>query len=206
MGPLFGSRFLIPRLASFRLQHPDIALALHQGQHITQAQQLGTDVAIDWGHGGPDTGEWPGLHAERLLGVAYVPVLSPLLAQQWGPLHTVADLAKLPIVHQQTKDDWNAWFALCGYPHPTLAQETVMADSNMAMQAAVDGHGVALGALAMVQTDLQAGRLVCPFPTALRPAQAYFMVTRPNVSNTPAVQALCAWLLRQASDAVKGGA
>ena len=199
VGPLFGSRFLIPRLASFRAAHPDIELALHQGQHITQAQQLDTDVAIDWGQGGPS--EWPGLDAQRLLEVAYVPVLSPALLRQGGPLPTVADLAKLPIVHQQNKDDWHAWFALNGHPNPSLAQETVMADSNMAMQAAVDGHGVALGALAMVQGDLDAGRLVCPFATPLRPAQAYFLISHSGARKAPAVRALCDWLLSQAAAA-----
>ena len=199
VGPLFGSRFLIPRLASFRAAHPDIELALHQGQHITQAQQLDTDVAIDWGQGEPS--EWPGLDAQRLLDVAYVPVLSPALLRQSGPLATVADLARLPIVHQQNKDDWHAWFALNGHPKPNLAQETVMADSNMAMQAAVDGHGVALGALAMVQGDLDAGRLVSPFPIPLRPAQAYFLISRCGARKAPAVRALCDWLLAQAADA-----
>jgi LysR family glycine cleavage system transcriptional activator len=160
---------------------------------------LDTDVAIDWGQGGPT--EWPGLDAQRLLEVAYVPVLSPALLKERGPLKTASDLAQLPIVHQQTKDDWHAWFALNGQPAISLAQETVMADSNMAMQAAVDGHGVALGALAMVQSDLDAGRLVCPFHTPLRPGQAYFLLSHSGARKAPAVQALWDWLLAQSADA-----
>lgn len=201
VGPLFGSRFLSPRLAAFRAAHPDIALSLHHGQHINQPQQLTTDLAIDWGGGESGLGDWAGLHARRLLEVAYVPVMSPALLGQFAALETVADLAELPLVHQQNRDDWNAWFALCGNPNPVLARETVMADSNMAMQAAIDGHGVALGALPMVQADLQAGRLVCPFPAQLHPAQAYFLITQPQARVRPAVESVCAWLLAQATNA-----
>lgn len=204
VGPLFGSRFLVPRLAEFRAAHPDIALSLHHGQHITQAQQLNTDIAIDWGAGETgvnNAGDWTGLRAQRLLEVTYAPVMSPALAAQVPAIQSVADLAGLPLLHQQNRDDWNAWFALCGHPKPMPKRETVMADSNMAMQAALDGHGVALGPLPMVQADLLTGRLVCPFAQRLRPAQAYFLITQPQVRERPAVAAVCAWLLQQAASA-----
>jgi len=48
---------------------------------------------------------------------------------------------------------------------------------------------------------LDAGRLVCPFATPLRPAQAYFLISHSGARKAPAVRALCDWLLSQAAAA-----
>lgn len=48
-GPIFASRWLIPRLNRFRRQHPDIELVLHHGSRISVAENMNADAAVDWG-------------------------------------------------------------------------------------------------------------------------------------------------------------
>ncbi|MEY3124196.1 MAG: transcriptional regulator GcvA, partial [Pseudomonadota bacterium] len=81
VGPLFGARWLAPRLGHWYAQHPQYVLALHQAEPIRHAHQLQTTAAIAWGDG-----HWPGLHAQRLLDCWFAPVLSPALLEKHAGL------------------------------------------------------------------------------------------------------------------------
>lgn len=194
VGPLFGTRWLTPRLGHWYARHPQIALALRQGEPIHQAAQLTTTAAVAWGDG-----QWPGLRAQRLLDCRFAPVLSPALLQRMGGLGGPADLARYPALHQQSRSDWSAWLAQAGVGALRFAFDTVMADANMATQAAIDGQGVALGVFPLVQADVDAGRLVCPFGPHWRSPDSYYLLTRPEDQARADVQALCAWMESQLS-------
>ena len=66
VGPIFGSRWLGPRLTRFSKEHPKIELLVHHGSRMTDAKQLQTDLAVDWGFG-----TWRDLTATRLLDARY---------------------------------------------------------------------------------------------------------------------------------------
>lgn len=194
VGPLFGARWLAPRLNRWYDTHPQWALALRHGGPIDSSQPLQTTAAIVWG-----SGHWPGLHAQRLLDCWLTPVASPQLLQEGGGLSSIGDLARYAVVHQQDRTDWSAWMALAGKPDARFAQETVMADANMATQAAIDGQGVALGVFPLVQADVDAGRLVCPLPIPLHPSDTYYLLTRVADQHRPEVQALRAWMASESA-------
>lgn len=200
VGPIFGARWLIPRLDDFAACHTDIELTLQQGRHIDQTHKLDTDLAIDWGDESQRQTDWTGLFATRLLNVHYTPVLSPALARKLGPINTVADLVNTTIIHQQDKSAWDAWLACseeAATAKLTSPHSIVMADSNMAMQAAIDGQGVALGILPMVEAEVQSGALVCPFASTLQPKQAYYLLCREATLPASAVDVVKRWLLAQ---------
>ena len=71
----------------------------------------------------------------------------------------------------------------------------------MAIQAAIDGQGVALGDASLAAADLRAGRLVRPFDLALKatPRFAYWIVTPPRTADRPLVQAFREWLLAESA-------
>ena len=194
VGPLFGARWLAPRLGHWYTQHPQYVLALHQAEPIRHAHQLQTTAAIAWGDG-----HWPGLHAQRLLDCWFAPVLSPALLEKHAGLAAAVDLARYPVVHQQTRTDWSAWMAQAEAGTVQFLRETVMADANMAIQAAIDGQGVALGVFPLVQGDIDAGRLVCPLDQPLRTADNYYLLTRPEDQHRREVQAMATWMAAQFS-------
>ena len=194
VGPIFASRWLIPRLNRFRRQHPGIELVLQHGPRISAAQNMNTDVAVDWG-----TGEWSGLEITHLMNIRYLPVLSPALARTKGGLEKPTDLARFTILHQHDRSEWRAWLAVAGTPELDFVDETVIADANVAMQAAIDGQGVALGTFPFVQSDLDSGRLLCPLEIALEPTRSYHLLTRPGARKNPEIESVCAWLANEAS-------
>ncbi|MGI9356330.1 MAG: LysR substrate-binding domain-containing protein, partial [Rhizobiaceae bacterium] len=192
VGPIFASRWLIPRLARFRRSHPDIELILHHGARITSVENMTTPVAIDWGHG-----EWTGLQAQHLFNIRYVPVVSPALAEQRGGLRQPADLRRFPIIHQHDRTEWKAWAKLAGLTRFDSAEEIVIDDSNVVTGAAIDGQGVALGIFPFIDEEVASGRLLRPFDIELEPSRSYHLLSRPGAVKTPEIAALCNWLIEE---------
>lgn len=195
VGPIFGSRWLIPRLNRFRRQHSKIELVLQHGPRITGAESMQTPIAVDWG-----TGDWTGLDAVQLLDIVYIPVASPGLIREHGGLGRPSDLARYPIIHQQDRTEWHAWLERAGVPDIRFAEETVIIDSNAVTQAAIDGQGVALGIFPFIQIEVDRGLLVRPFDIELAPARSYFLLTRSGARDSREVAAVCDWLIREAGD------
>ena len=194
VGPIFASRWLIPRLNRFRRQHPDIELVLHHGPRLTGSDSLTTDIAVDWG-----TGDWPGLESTHLLDIRYLPVLSPRLAKDKGKINKSSDLARFTILHQFDRSEWDAWLQIAGAPKPEFVNETVIVDSNVIVQAAIDGQGVALGTFPFIQTEVDNGRLICPLDITLEPTRSYHLLTRADARNNSEIMAVCNWLEKESA-------
>jgi LysR family glycine cleavage system transcriptional activator len=70
------------------------------------------------------------------------------------------------------------------------------------LQAAIDGHGVALARSIMASDDLAAGRLVRLFPEIeLRSSLAYHVVYDPEHATLSKLRAFRDWLVREAAAA-----
>ena len=193
IGPAFGSRWLIPRLNQFRRNNPNIELILHHSPRIIDARELRTDIAVDWGYG-----SWLGLEATHLLDIVYAPVLSPALIEKQGAIKHAGDILKFPIIHQSDRSEWLAWFALAGISDVVINDETIISDSNVIAQAAMDGQGAALGIFPLIQNEVDAGRLIRPLDTNLKPKRAYYLLTRPGAGKKAEVEIVCRWLENEA--------
>lgn len=194
VGPIFGSRWLIPRLSRFYRLHPKIELVLLHSPRITSVEHLNSAIAIDWG-----LGDWKGIEAREIMRLHYEPVLSPQLLAERGPILSPEDLLRFPIIHQNDRSEWHNWLRIAGCPELRFTQETTILDTNVVTQAAIDGSGVALGAFPFVNSDIETGRLVRPFDVKLHPARAYFILTRPNARATPEIRAVCEWIESEAA-------
>jgi LysR family transcriptional regulator, glycine cleavage system transcriptional activator len=69
----------------------------------------------------------------------------------------------------------------------------------MALQAAIDGLGVALGRTPFVEADLAAGRLVKPFDLVLPSKAAFYIVAPEGSADTPKVAQFRDWLIAAAN-------
>ncbi|MDI3338766.1 LysR substrate-binding domain-containing protein [Defluviimonas aestuarii] len=194
VGPIFGARWLIPRLGRFRAQNPKIELVLQHAPRITGIESMPSQVAIDWG-----VGDWPGVEARSLFRITYAPIAAPTLIERFGGLNDPADLARYPVIHQQDRGEWQVWLKLAGVPGLKFLEETIVTDSNVVAQAALEGQGVALGIFPFMQSDIDAGRLARPFETDLHPERAYHLLTRPNARQTPEIRAVCDWIVAEAA-------
>lgn len=154
--PTLGNKWLLPRLRGFLDAHPDVELRLNGTTEPTDFSREAVDLEIRHGEG-----RWPGMFVEGLAEEAFVPVCSPAYAGT--ATMAAADLPGHRLIHSvKAQVQWSQWFALAG-AMPELEWRRLLFDrSHMAIDAAVDGLGVALESTLMMWRELRDGSLVCP--------------------------------------------
>ncbi|KOA96741.1 LysR family transcriptional regulator [Xanthomonas arboricola] len=151
----FATGWLLPRVDAFHAAHPEIELRLSTHNNRVDLAGEGLDLAIRFGDG-----DWQGQIAHALMEAPFAPVCAPSMARG---LRTPANLAQLPLLRSYRLDEWPQWFRAAGVAE--VAALGAMFDSSLTLaSAAAAGAGVALLPLPMFRQDLDAGRLVCPFP------------------------------------------
>jgi len=187
-----ASKWLLPRLPSFREAHPDIDVRISASTEWVDFRKGGIDAAIRYGDG-----NWPGLRADWLMADEIFPVCSPRLLTGDKPLNTPADLAHHPLLQVSgvTANDWNDWLHTAGQPPLTAKGPRLTFDlAMMAVQAAIDGQGVCIGRSTYVDDDLRAGRLVAPFDLRLKSASGFYLVTPHDQAESKKIVAFRGWL------------
>jgi len=192
--PVFAVRWLIPRLGGFRRRHPDVEVRVSTSYRYVDLHESDVDVALRFGEGG-----WENVHAELLLEESVQPVCSPALLAERPPVATAADLLQLPLVHMVLgRNQWDLWASAQGVA-PASAGSAIRFDEPLgALQAAVEGLGVALGPKALVMDDLRAGRLVIPYDSEQPAGGGHHLVHTKRAGARPVVRAFCAWLRDEA--------
>lgn len=191
-----AAKWLLPRLVAFQEAHPGIEVRLSTSSQLVDFRREEIDLAIRYGRG-----SWPGLRAQWLMAEDIFPVCSPALLGGKKPLKRPEDLAQHTLIHASfSREDWQLWLTAAGLPISLAARPGLTFDlSLMALQAAIDGLGVALGRSAFVEADIAAGRLVVPFDVKL-PAEAGFYVVAPEeTADTPKIALFRDWLIRSAT-------
>jgi len=186
LGPIIGTRWLAPRLGDFWAQHGDIDLRLHQTSFPMHQSLEHFDLAIAWG-----TGYWPDMEAEPFIDIEFTPVLSPDFEQPQNE----SDLLELPLIHQKDRKAWRQWFTAVDMNQDISIEGTVIDDSNLVLQAALSGQGVALGVLPFVETDIAEGRLLRPFELSIVPEESYYLIYRKSSLKKAEVGAVRDWLV-----------
>ena len=189
-GPIFSSRWLVPRLADFWTAHPGIDLRLHHSPLPVWQQMAHFDLAVAWGKG-----EWSGVRCEPLLRIEVSPVFALSMPSGFEVPNRVEDLLSQPLLHHRDDRGWRQWFEHAGVETPSSLPGTAFEDANVLLQAALSGRGVALGILQFIEDELAAGRLVRPFETSVDPEDAYFLVYQEAALNSEANLAVRDWLL-----------
>lgn len=200
--PGFAYVWLIPRLIGFDQLHPDIPVSITTTAALTNFTDDDTDLAIRYGLGG-----YTGLHVERLLTETLFPVCAPELLERGPPLRCVQDLAHHTLLVDDVTDlggnppTWEFWGREMGESLPRPARLRRFGQSNMVVQAAERGLGVALGRSPLVADALVRGTLVRPFEGAVDSLFSYWIVCPHEVLTVPRVRDFRDWLLAEARSA-----
>ena len=191
--PSLAAKWLVPRLINFQEAYPDIEVRISTSMREVDLRGEGIDLAIRHGKG-----DWPGLRADWLMDEDWFPVCSPALLAGNRPLHRPADLADHTLIHvEHYKQAWSLWLAAAGAPAEIAERRGLTFDLIMvALQAAIDGVGVALAGTSFVEVDIAAGRLVAPFDMALPHKEGGFYIVAPEESaDLPAIALFRTWLI-----------
>jgi len=188
----FALRWLVPRMAKFQKQHPNIRVRLETSNEPLDALQESYDIII---RGGPDT--FYGYSASPFLSEARLPVCSPKLLKR-VPLRIVSDLKRHTLLHTLSLPRlWSDWLVRAGV-HNFKPEATLILDHfYLTLQAALDGLGVAMGPTALIEDDLVKGRLIAPFPGPLLPARTYCSYATEARMKDEIVVAFRSWLKKE---------
>src|ERR1700758_1522147 len=186
--PTFAMRWLIPRLPELQREHPALETRIVTASTPAEQFRMDVDVVVS----GP--ARQPGWVGSRFLGEAYLPLLSPGLMKDC-PLRTPVDLARHTLLHAATRRQMCLrWLTAAGVPDLKPARDQVFEHFYFAIQAAIEGLGVAMGPLALVGDELREGRLVVPIKEPAIRTRGYFVYAPETSSEAPAVTALRQWL------------
>ena len=190
MSPSFAIQWLVPRLAKFSEKNPDIDVRIKAVDLNEGSLNDDVDVAIYYGQG-----NWNGVRADKLRNEVLLPVCSPLLLTGSKPLAKPEDLKFHTLLHDTSRQNWQAWFRRCGVTDINVNQGPIFSHSSLVLQAAAHGQGVALGYSVLARPDIKAGRLVCPFEEVLVSKDAYYLVCEQNQSELGKIAAFREWML-----------
>lgn len=188
----FAAKWLMRRLPDFQARHPQIAIRIGTAVKPVDFARDQVDAAIQLGRG-----NWPGGDATRLFGDEIGPVCSPKLIAK--PLQSPRELQNYRLLHSHyRRNDWPDWLAAAGVALREDGEPMSFPSSLLTYQAAVDGLGVAMGQLPLLEEELHSGALIRPLPQTLRRDLAYYLVVPRDQPIDARLQLFRAWLLAQA--------
>jgi len=197
VSPAFAAKWLLPRIERFQTACPDTDVRLDTSLKPVDFVAQRVDIGVRYG-----TGNWPGLAAEKMMDEEVFPVCSPALPRLKSP----ADLAAHTLIHDQSMDSnagfptWEAWLRKAGVNGISAKRGLKINNSAAVLQAAIEGHGIALARSVMAHDDIAAGRLVRLFPKiSFSSALAYYVVYRADCAGLPRIVAFRDWLLKEAT-------
>jgi LysR family glycine cleavage system transcriptional activator len=181
--PTFASRWLVPRLPSYRAAGGS-AIELDISSDVRDATAF--DVAIRTGRGG-----WSGLAEYPLMPVDVTPMVAPGLLVSRA-LETPEDLLDFDLLPHP---DWARWFARAERPMPAGLRFAAVDYSifDLIASVAVGGSGVALLSPTLFRPLLDDGSLVAPLEPVLKGPDWYFALIREG-DERPGPRSFCDWL------------
>ncbi|SIS95557.1 LysR family transcriptional regulator, glycine cleavage system transcriptional activator [Roseivivax lentus] len=188
--PGFAARWLVPRLNDLAFGDR-VRISVSNGAPSTDFSSNGADVVIQWADA-----HVPGVITEPLMRSARYPVASPALREAQN-LRKPEDLQRATLMHDETMDAWEEWFAAAGVAPPAFPRGPTFPNCELATTAAEKGQGVALAYDAVVRGTLEDGALVRLFDTVTMPFVIYSVAYKIARKNDPMVREFSDWLHAQ---------
>jgi LysR family transcriptional regulator of beta-lactamase len=185
----FALGWLMPRLATFRAEHPFVDLRLTTNNNRVDIAEEGLDFAVRFGDGA-----WHGTDSVFLFEAPLTPLCSPEIAAR---LLKPADLASETLLRSYRVGEWAAWLDAAGIRALPLTGPVFDSAATM-IEAALAGHGVALAPACMFERELAEGRAARPFQLEVAMG-GYWLTSLKSRKPTPAMAAFRSWILEAAA-------
>ncbi|CAH0439592.1 transcriptional regulator GcvA [Ralstonia pseudosolanacearum] len=188
--PTFGAKWLVPRLYRFFNQHPQVRVEVSTADVQDHGQ---FDLCID-----DRQVSVPGQRVEWFTATDFFPVCNAALQPA---IRIPQDLATQTLLHERGgrhlahHPTWQQWLDEVGVRQIDAARGPAFSEALMAMQAAIDGQGVALGQGLLVEYDIAAGRLVRPLATEASLRLSYYLIHPQQATENPGFALFRQWLI-----------
>ena len=169
--PTFGAKWLVPRLYRFFNQHPHVRVEVSTADVQDHGQ---FDLCID-----DRQVNAPNLRVEWFTSTDFFPVCNATLQ---AAIRMPQDLAAQTLLHERGgrhlahHPTWRQWLDEVGVAQIDATRGPAFSEALMALQAAIDGQGVALGQGILVEYDIAAGRLIRPLATEASLRLSYYLI------------------------------
>ncbi|MDR3474264.1 MAG: LysR substrate-binding domain-containing protein [Devosia sp.] len=191
--PGFAARWLTPRLPALQALIPGVDIVLKAASRRPDFAHGEADLEIRWDVAAET--EWPSLELAR---PRLLPVASPAFAAA-HPVTSPADLARLPLIHEDSREQWQSWLTAAGVTLTKPLDGPRLGQASLAIDAAIAGHGVALAPSLIARDDIASGRLKQLLATDIR-LGSYRIVIPEDRWSAPAVARVRDWLKANLSD------
>ena len=195
--PTFGLHCLLPKLESFRAEHPEIGVRIEPNAALADPRVDDVDICIRYGHG-----DYPGLQVDPITDHEEIAaVCSPKLLEGDHPLRSLDDIRFHTLIDRpdsnfyRLRTDWRRWFKAAGKEEIVCKDRIEVSYENYVIMSAVQGHGITLVNTMMVADELRTGQLVMPFDASFRVDLGYYLLTSPWQSTDQRIQAFRNWLI-----------
>ena len=205
----FASLWLVPHLSDFQSRHPEVPVHLAADNALLDLRKSGLDVSIRY-----CTRQMAGEGAVRLFGERVLPVCSPAYLSRHA-FSAPGDLANLALLHYEDPDrrgpwlSWDVWFEVMGVPPARGRASLSFSHYDQLVRAAIDGQGVALGRVPLVEDLIRSGKLVTPLRGARYSMgarnRAYWMVISPESAKRSNVRTFTQWLRERVAAEMQEG-
>lgn len=192
MSSSLAMKWFIPLLSQ---NAANIDLSLHVSDQLVDFDQENIDAAVRFG-----IGPYPGLHAVRLAKCVLQPVVSPALVDNLESQSLLTDR----IGEQDTTDiSWSMYFSHASeVPFSGEHQRHDFDRSDLMLQAAINGMGIALGRTLLIEQDIQAGFLRKIGPEVHLDV-GYWLICKPEFAQTKRYQNVYQWLNREMQTTIR---
>ncbi|MFU0504207.1 LysR substrate-binding domain-containing protein [Pseudaminobacter sp. NGMCC 1.201702] len=193
--PLIASRWLSPNMFTWQKTHPNVCFHLEGTAIEPVLDGKPFDFRITYADKAHLFESFVPLFNDGL-----VPVCSPELAAS-QPLEKPADL----LAHRLLTIDWRPflspaptwqdWFRLVGLDGSEIRDFFMLSLSSLAIEAAIEGRGIALAQKAMVAEELRTGRLIAPFEQVLMLPSPYILAWNRTVFDKTGASEFHRWIV-----------
>ena len=196
--PTFAARWLLPRLPRFNAANSDCTVRMQTGVEPVDFSRKDLEIAVQFGDG-----RWRGLNAALLFSDIIEPVASPRLVERLGGMADAASLARAPILQTRyRRRDWTDWLKSVGWPKPTGDHDQIFESSLITYQAAIEGIGVAMGQVRLLDDAFRTDALVRPFERPLARELGYYAVWPSERRITHGTRRFVEWLVAEGTAAM----
>jgi LysR family transcriptional regulator, glycine cleavage system transcriptional activator len=191
----FASMWLMPRMGDFWSRFPDIAVDHLISDNARDYRRAEVELRVRYG-----SGSW----ADETAQLLFDDTIYPVCGRDFAGAHRGAkasDLPTLPLLHVDWVDPgWAGWDEVlrrASIPHGPPGGRR-FSKFAVALQAAQDNQGVAVGWDRLVRPMIESGRLVRFTELTLPAPGGYYLTWNDNRALSPAAQTLRAWLIATA--------
>ena len=182
--------WLMPRLAGFLLQHPELDVDIVIGRDLNILRRGKADIAL-----ANNAQDFTGLPTDPLVGFEGVVVAPPVLATGRSPPSSLNEVARHKLLGLQVPTDfWSRWLTRAGYHGPNVGDPTRYETWGLMYEAAANGFGLTIAVSVIANTYLREGRLSPCFDISVETTGYRIAYANPKTRARPEVACLAAWL------------